>query len=97
MGTFEFLVKVVNIIPEPSPLATMNKFHNCLIESYLWLIYIATLELYGIRIASSVGFHSCQFLPAGSITVDLIDSMCYQRTMALAIEICSYFNSQKFM
>lgn len=67
------------------------------INSHLWLIYIATLELYDIHTASPVGCHSCRSSLADNIMEDLIDSMCYQRTMASVIEIYSYFNIHKLV
>lgn len=77
----------------------MRNFKNFPIQfySYLWLIYIATLVLCGNRIMSSVGSHSCHFSLADSRVADWIDSTSYQRTMALAIEIYSYFLYHKLM
>lgn len=67
------------------------------VASYLWLTYIATAAPYGTRTMSPAGSHSYQFSAVGSIATGFVDSMCFQRTMALVVEIYSYFDSDKLM
>lgn len=96
-------MKLMDASGKMTPLRTRSvefrRFKNFPIQffSYLWLIYIATLVLCGNRIMSSVGSHSCHFLLADSRAADWIDSMSYQRTRALVIEIYSYFLYHKLM
>lgn len=67
------------------------------VASYLWLTYIATAAPYGTRTMSAAGSHSYQFSAVGSIMTGFVDSMCFQRTMALVVEFYSYFDSDKLM